>query len=667
MPEKPTYEQLQTRIAQLEKQLAQCRQNLSPDSEQDLFVKLERFRLAFYTSPDAININRLPDGSYIDINEGFTELTGYTREDLLEKPSLHINIWKNPQDRKRLVKLLLQSESVTNFEACIVTKDGTLKYGLLSARLLEMNNEKVMLSVARDITALKEAQRIVAESEQQLKAFIENSPDIFFVHDVQGRIVQVNQQACHALGWSREEFSNKSILDIQQVEPADTAAKRLQTVADGNVAFFETQYARKDGTRIPVEVNLSSVRFNDRVLIFGFARDITERKALEQEREKIRKRLILAQRLESIGTLAGGVAHDFNNLLMGIQGRASVMSYELNSDHPCFEHVNAIMEYSRSATHLTKQLLGIARGGKYEVKPIDLNELLLNSSTTFGRTKKEIRIHSKLQNPAPVVAADPRQIEQVLINLYINAWQAMPKGGDLYLQTATVVLDDDFCTTHAIKPGSYAKVSITDTGIGMEKNIQTQIFDPFFTTKEKSRGTGLGLASAYGIIKNHNGLIDVYSEPGHGTTFNIYLPISEMKVAQETLPRPGFEKGTETILLVDDEQMVLDVGQTMLQKMGYTAITAQGGRSAIALLNQSNAPPDLIVLDLIMPDVSGEKAFEAIREIHPNLPILLASGYSINDQARQILDKGGNGFIQKPFNMDELSRKIREVLDNVKG
>ena len=235
-----------------------------------------------------------------------------------------------------------------------------------------------------------------------------------------------------------------------------------------------------------------------------FYEDITENTKLERQLQQ-------SQKFEAIGTLAGGIAHDFNNLLMGIQGRASLMSVDLESSHPHSEHIKAIEGYIRSATDLTKQLLGFARGGKYEVRPIDINVLLIESAAMFGRTKKEIRIHNKLQNPPPVVEVDRRQIEQVLLNLYVNAWQAMPDGGEIYLETKIVTLDDAYCKPHQVKPGRYAKVSVTDTGIGMDESVCQRIFDPFFTTKEKARGTGLGLSSAYGIIKNHAGILTVYS------------------------------------------------------------------------------------------------------------------------------------------------------------
>jgi signal transduction histidine kinase/CheY-like chemotaxis protein len=395
------------------------------------------------------------------------------------------------------------------------------------------------------------------------------------------------------------------------------------------------------------------------------AYEIVQAKRAEEEQKKLQDQLFQAQKFEAIGTLAGGIAHDFNNLLMGIQGRASLISFDLEPSHPLSEHINAIEEYVRGATDLTKQLLGFARGGKYEVRTIDINELLLESATMFGRTKKEIRIHIKLQDPSPVVAADRGQIEQVLLNLYVNAWQAMPYGGELYLETKNVTLDEADCMPYQAEPGRYAKISVMDTGIGMDDSVRKRIFDPFFTTKEKSRGTGLGLASAYGIVKNHSGIITVDSKVGQGSTFHIYLPISSEKVHREKAQEEKLVKGSGTILIVDDEKLIIDVGQKMLEKLGYTVLIAASGKKAVETITEKGDDIDLVILDLVMPGMDGGTAFDIIREIQPKMPMILSSGYSIEGQAADIMRRGCNGFIQKPFNLSELSQQVRKVLDKV--
>jgi CheY-like chemotaxis protein len=366
--------------------------------------------------------------------------------------------------------------------------------------------------------------------------------------------------------------------------------------------------------------------------------------------------------MEAIGTLAGGIAHDFNNLLMGIQGHVSLMLMDTTSEHPHSAHLTGIEDMIRSGATLTRQLLGFARGGKYEVKPTDLNDLIRKSSEMFGRTKKEIKITRREQESTWVVDADRGQIEQVFLNMYVNAWQAMPGGGELILSTENVILDEPFVKPHKMQPGRYVKISITDTGIGMDEATRQRVFEPFFTTKGRGRGTGLGLASAYGIVKNHGGIITLYSERGHGTTFNIYLPVSaSAAVADASLERQVM-KGTETILIVDDEDIVLDVGVEVLKTLGYRVLSARSGPEAIEIYRQKNGEIDMVILDMIMPEMGGGRVFDAMKGINASVKVLLASGYSLNGQASHILSRGCGGFIQKPFSIIDLSRKIREIL-----
>jgi signal transduction histidine kinase/ActR/RegA family two-component response regulator len=400
-----------------------------------------------------------------------------------------------------------------------------------------------------------------------------------------------------------------------------------------------------------------AIKWTDgRIVRLQIATDITQFKTMESQLQQ-------AQKMEAIGTLAGGITHDFNNLLMAIQGHASLMSVELEPMHPCLEHITIMEGHIRSAMDLTKQLLGFARGGKYEVKPIDINELVLNSAAMFGRTRKEIKIQTNISSAALVVEIDRTQIDQVLLNLFINAWQAMPGGGKLYLSTRCVTLDDAFCQPHQVKPGRYGLVSVTDTGAGMDEATRQRIFDPFFTTKEKSRGTGLGLASAYGIVKNHGGIITVDSEVGHGTTFNIHLPVSEKNAYREPHLEGKLVKGAGTILLVDDEEMILKVGEAMLKKLGYRVVVAKGGQQAIDVVQQMADDIDLVILDLIMPGMDGGRTFDLIREFQSDLPVILSSGYALDGQANEIMQRGCNGFIQKPFNIQEFSIQVRKILD----
>jgi two-component system cell cycle sensor histidine kinase/response regulator CckA len=399
-----------------------------------------------------------------------------------------------------------------------------------------------------------------------------------------------------------------------------------------------------------------TIVWEGRLATLNFVRDITEQKQLEFSLQQ-------AKKMEAIGTLAGGIAHDFNNLLMGIQGRNSLMLLEIDPSHPHVDHLKGIEEYVQRATDLTRQLLGVARGGKYEVKPTDINQILRRSSEMFGRTRKEIHLHTTYQEDVWTVEVDRAQVEQVLLNLYVNAWQAMPQGGSLYLQTQNVVLNRAFSKPYGLSPGHYVSIAVTDTGCGMAEAVRQRVFDPFFTTKEMGRGTGLGLASAYGIVRNHGGIITVDSAEGRGTTFTLYLPATDRAVAVESRTSPQIRKGTETILLVDDEKMILDVGRQMLEKVGYRVLTSQSGEEALDVYAHFRQRIDLVILDMIMPDLSGGETFNRLKGIDPEVKVLLSSGYSMEGQAKVILASGCRGFIQKPFTIHSLSQKIRGILD----
>lgn len=390
--------------------------------------------------------------------------------------------------------------------------------------------------------------------------------------------------------------------------------------------------------------------------IVEFVRNISERKRLEAK-------LNQAERMDSIGRLAGGIAHDFNNLLMGIQGRVSLMAFETSPEHPFYDHLKSLEDYVCSASDLTRQLLGFARGGKYEIRITDINKLLEEHLVMFSRTKKELTISSFFQEDVLPMEVDAGQIKQVILNLLVNAWEAMPDGGEITVMTENTYLDAAVVRPINLEPGKYVKIAVSDTGVGMSDKVQKRIFDPFFTTKERDRGTGLGLASAYGIIENHKGIITVESNPDTGATFFIYLPASDKPVTEGRKLADTLYPGEGTILLVDDEDLVIDVGRPMLEKLGYDVMVDSSGKSALSIVNGAGAEGiDLVILDLVMPHMDGSTTFDRIKEIRPDIKVLLSSGYSINGRAQDIMKRGCNGFIQKPFNPVQLSKKLREIL-----
>lgn len=534
--------------------------------------------------------------------------------------------------------------------------------GILSNAFKKMQGElqDLYAGLKGKVAELETTQSELKKSEERFRTLVEKSPLGISLIGKDGEYKYVNPQFKKIFGfsiddiptgdfWFKKAFPDRA--QRREVIRLWITDQRKATIGQSRPRVFTVTC--RDGSRKEIHFRSVTMENLDQFVIYE---DITDKSRMEKELEQSRK-------FEAIGTLAGGIAHDFNNLLMGIQGHASLISLDLTPDSAHLVHIQSIEKLIESATDLTRQLLGFARGGKYEVKPVDINELVLASSAMFGRTRKEIRIHEDMENTSLVVDAYQRQIEQALLNIYINAWQAMPSGGNLYLQTRTVELDKAFCDPHQVKPGKYVRISITDTGIGMDNATCRRIFDPFFTTKKKERGTGLGLASAYGIIKNHGGLISVDSKLDHGTTFEIYLPLSRKSAQHEPSTQNHIVRGSETILLVDDENIILDVGKAMLEKLGYHVVEAKGGEKAIRILKENTHHIDMVILDLIMPEMDGDKAFDMIRKIRPDMRVMLSSGYAINGQAERIMKKGCNGFIQKPFTMSDLSKKLREVLD----
>ncbi|MBW2437028.1 MAG: PAS domain S-box protein [Deltaproteobacteria bacterium] len=513
------------------------------------------------------------------------------------------------------------------------------------------------------------ADKALLESEAKYRSIVENLEEGYFEIDLAGNMTFFNDPLCKILGYARNELTGKNIntfTTAAMIRKMDEIYGHVKKTG-GSMRVTDYDALGKDGQHIALELTASLLRDTNSTPIGfrGFIRDVSERKEEEAEKKRLEIQVQQAQKMESIGTLAGGIAHDFNNILMGIQGNASLMAIKTDPNHPSFEKIKNIETYVENGTELTQQLLGFARRGKYHATTTDINDVIEKSTNMLNKNKKEIRIQMDLVPEIWTVEVDRGQIEQALLNLYVNAWQAMPEGGSLKLKTENVVLGADFINSqpYQVEAGDYIKITVTDTGIGIDKDTQVRIFEPFFTTKEMGRGTGLGLASVYGIIKNHGGYINVYSEVGQGTTFTIYLPASVKSIQPEAKTvAPTVVTGNGTILFVDDEKMIIDVGQELLQELGYDVLTASNGQDAIEIYRQKSAQIDLVIMDLIMPGLSGGETFDRLKKINSQVKVLLSSGYSINGQAAKILERGCDGFIQKPFNLNQLSEKIQGII-----
>jgi len=586
------------------------------------------------------------DGTVLYVNEAMARTFEFETPEAMMSQNVILR-YKNPKDREALINALQKHGRVTNFACESLTRTGKTVHVLLTA----VRDEDAISGMIQDVTDLKEAEEALKSERQRLYSVLDGLPAFVC-------LIAPDYSLRFANRYFRDHFGDPGGRSCYEVlSNHSKPCEECQTFSIFETATpVEWEWTTPQGATYQIyDYPFSDVDGSPLVVELGI--DITERKRLEEQLQQ-------AQKMEAIGTLAGGIAHDFNNVLMAIQGHTSLMLLNAHPDDSHFDHLTGVEDMVQKGADLTRQLLGFARGGKYEVRPTDLNELVQKSTEMFGRTKKEVKIHQKLQKGILAVEVDQTQFEQVLLNLYVNAWQAMPHGGDLYVETSDVVLDENDTKPHDVKPGNYVKVSVADTGTGMDKAIQQRIFDPFFTTKEMGRGTGLGLASAYGIIKNHGGIINVYSEKERGTTFTIYLPASERQVTpRQQKAADEILTGTETILLVDDEDEVLDVGQKMLEQMGYKVLLSTNGKQAIDIYLANPDDIDLVILDMIMPGMGGGETYDRMKEVNPDVKVLLSSGYSIDGQASKILDRGCNGFIQKPFGMKELSRELREILD----
>ena len=669
MPVNPVDAQVTQQVEILKKEILDLRR-----IKAELRSSEERFQSIFNSMKDIyfeVDLN----GNLAHFNPAVCEAYGYTADELT---GMNNRQYATPKTAKRMFQIFHQlyltgkPVDITDYE--ILAKDGKRHFLEVSAYLIKDGDGKPIgfRGIGRDVTEKVKAEETLKKgriryrelfkeahrAEELYQSLLNSSPDAIILLDVNLQVQFVNPAFTHIFGWALEEMKNDKIIYIPKPlkEPFAVLIHKVFD-QDHPIHGYETQRYTKDGRLL--DVSISASRFldhaGDPAGVLLILRDISEVKRYQWHMQQ-------AQKMESLGTLAGGIAHDFNNLLMGIQGRLSLLMLHKDPGDADCKHLKEIEEYVIRAADLTRQMLGIARSGKYEVKPTDLNDLIKKQNILFGRTKKEITIHEALDAALLAVEVDQRQIEQVLLNMYVNASHAMPDGGELYIRTANVLLDKSRTDPYDLEPGKYIQISITDNGTGMDQATLKRVFEPFFSTKDRGRGTGLGLASAYGIIKNHDGFITVYSEIGKGTTFNIFLPASSKAAEMEAIFDQEIIEGKGAVLLIDDEQMILSVAEEMIQALGYEVTVASDGQKGIDIYRENHGRIDMVILDLIMPGMGGAEAFDHLKAINPDVKVLLSSGYSINGQASAIMKRGCSGFIQKPFSIQELSRKVSEVM-----
>ena len=662
MVDKPSYNELIQRIRDLETENTTLRQDLEQMKRSE-----SKFRIMIENIPDIIWTMSVDSMKTEYISPSIEPLLGYSVAEAQEKSMKEMITpasfqYVSQYFENELEKLKTNPSNARqthSFEIEYLCKDGTSLWMELIARpILNKNGELLdIVGVSRDISKRMITEKALKKSEERYRSLFENSRDAIYITTIAGSVIEFNPAGVKLFGYTKNEMIGSDILKIyDNLKDREKFQKTIRE--NGYVRDYEIKFKKKDDSRIDclLTSTLWHSETGDTLGYQGIIRDITEQKQMIHQLQQM-------QKMEAIGTLAGGIAHNFNNLLMTIQGNTSLMLMKTDSAHPNYKKLRTIEQQIQHGSNLSRQLLGFARGGQNESKTINLNVIVRISAKIFATTKKELSVHYNLDDDLLPISADPGQIEQTILNLLVNASQAMPDGGNIVIQTENIFLDQYQLAPYQNKDGQYVKISVTDTGIGMDKSTQEKIFEPFFTTKKQGQGTGLGLSSVYGIVKNHQGYITVYSEPEKGSTFKIYLPVSDKLPEKGKKSFPPLLRGSETILIIDDETMLTETSETMLNELGYQVLTANDGKTAIETYTRYPQKIDLVILDLIMPQMSGKTTFNQLKMIDPNVNVLLSSGYGIDGQASELLKKGCRNFIQKPFNMMELSKKVRDSLD----
>ena len=593
-------------------------------------------------------------------NPSAERIFGWTEKEAVG--CLHPIVPDSKQDEFRILReRVLRGESFSDVELTRRRKDGTvIEISVSTAPLIGPDgNVEGIFSMNADITKRKRSE----EAQKRLATAVEQSIEAVMITDRNGKIQYINPAFEHISGYRKEEVIGRDTKFLKSDRLDSSFYKdSLTAIRTGKPWKGRLLSQRKDGQTFYEDVAISPVRDSSGEIVnfVDVGHDVTENVELQMQ-------LLQAQKMESLGTLAGGIAHDFNNLLQVVLGYSEFMLQRKREGEPDYDGLQKIYQAGKRGADLVKSLLTFSRKVETKFAPVNLNQEITQVQYLLSRTiPKTIKIDLHLSGNLESIQADPSQVGQILMNLGVNARDAMPDGGTLTIETESVQLDKEYCSSHLeAMPGSYVLLTVSDTGQGMDKKTLSHIFEPFFSTKEVGKGTGLGLAIVYGIVKQHDGHIMCYSEPGYGTTFKIYLPaIQKEKELQTATFETAIPGGTETILLVDDEESIRELGAELLDSFGYKVITAGNGKEALEIYRVEKDRISLILLDLIMPVMDGKKCLEEILRVDSNAKVIIASGYSENGPANGVMAVGAKGFVQKPYNMRPLLNTIREILDN---
>ncbi|MFO7839075.1 MAG: PAS domain S-box protein [Desulfosalsimonadaceae bacterium] len=628
----------------------------------------KKFRDLFDNSADAIFIHNL-DGRMLEVNEVACIQTGYCRQELLEMTPMDIVA---PQEVSEVLKRIESSgrNGPLLFETVHRRKDG-IEYPVeVKTRKMEFDGIPAILGVARDITERRFRENVLRESEWQKDLILNSSAENIIYFDADLRIIWGNRAVTQTVGKAEEEIIGRYCYELFHQRSTPCPDCLVQRTRDARMPQ-EAEKKSEDGKYWLQRAYPSAGDAAESNAIIMFSRDITEKKQAQEENARLQEHFQQSRKLESIGRLAGGVAHDLNNLLSPILGYGEMLQAAEDEDESRKNKLRQIVEAGKRARAMVRQLLAFSRKQMLEFTTIDLNELLKNFKELLHSILSEnIAVKFRPAEALPLVKGDAGQLEQVIMNLAVNAKDAMPYGGELIIETAAVELDEKYAKRrNGVTPGGYVMLAISDTGYGMDGEIKDQIFDPFFTTKGTDKATGMGLSTVYGIVKQHGGNIWAYSEPGLGTTFKVYLPVSDelsMPPADAVAPEKRKRKETkpsETILVVEDEEVVRDLVVSMLEKRGYRVLVGKSAGEAVSISNHHKGAIDLLLTDVVLPDMNGKNLYQQISGQYPWVPVLFMSGYTEEVIAYHGVLEAGVNFIQKPFSLGDLTSKIDGILN----
>jgi two-component system cell cycle sensor histidine kinase/response regulator CckA len=631
-----------------------------PTKRADGLQEDSSFRILFVNNPQPMWVYDLETLRFLEVNNAAIDHYGYSREEFL---AMSIADIRPREDVPRLLQNVSGDHAGLQHSGQWrhATKNGRLIDVEISSHTLTFRGRRAELIVVHDVTKQKQAEDALKQAEQKYRSIFEEAIIGIFQSTPDGRLLSANPAMARLYGYASPEEMLDKISDVRPqlyVDPTRRDEFKRIVEEEGVVRHFEVQVYRKDGSKMWLSANARAVRENGVIVRYeGTFEDINERKLLEDQ-------LRQALKMEAVGRLAGGVAHDFNNSLAVITGYGDLLQLHLAPDDPLRKHAEEIGKAGRRAAALTRQLLGFSR--KQVISPVvlDLNAVIEELEKMLHRLiGEDIRVSFKRESKLGRVKVDPGQIEQILMNLAVNSRDAMPQGGRFCIETANVELDETYARQNAyVTPGSYIMLSVSDTGSGMDKETQTHIFEPFFTTKDPGKGTGLGLSTVYGIVKQNNGYIQVYSEPGQGATFKIYFPrVREaMKVTRpEATTLPG---GAETILLVEDEEPLRKLALICLKGRGYTVLEAAEASTALQLARAHTGEIHLLLTDVVLPTVSGRELASQLAVQRPGVKILYMSGYTGDLIAQHGVLEPGTLLLEKPFTLHSLLTKVRAAL-----